>query len=122
MSLERWILSAPRSVARAAATATPDREEQWMLRQAREVRLTYVREVLDRGGSEVHKQMWMLRQPDHVRISFVEEVLEPAAASLSNEPTTMRSRWRPGQRRRSAAGANGSNASTRRPRRNSAGG
>ena len=79
VSLERWILSAPKSVARAAASATPDPEEQWMLRQPRAVRVSYVREVLDRGGSEVHKQMWMLRQPDEVRHSFVREVLEPQA-------------------------------------------
>jgi hypothetical protein len=79
MGLERWILSAPRSVARAAAGATPDPEERWMLRQPREVRMSYVREVLDRGGGAVHQQIWMLRQPDAVRLSFVAEVLEPAA-------------------------------------------
>jgi hypothetical protein len=83
MGLERWILSAPQSVARAAAGATPDPEERWMLRQPRPVRVSYVREVLDRGGHDVHKQIWMLRQPDSVRLSYVAEVLEPAAGNAS---------------------------------------
>jgi hypothetical protein len=77
MGLERWILRAPPSVARAAAGATTDPEERWMLRQPRSVRVSYVREVLERGGTEEHKQIWMLRQPDHVRESFIAQVLAP---------------------------------------------
>jgi hypothetical protein len=83
MGVERWILRSPASVARAAAGATPDPEERWMLRQPRAVRMTYVREVLDRGGSDALKQIWMLRQPESVRESFIAAVLEPAARPVS---------------------------------------
>ena len=46
-----------------------------MLRQPLEVRRSYVREVLDRGGSDAHEQAWMLRQPDAVRYAYIDEVL-----------------------------------------------
>ncbi|MCW3066520.1 MAG: hypothetical protein JWN32_3692 [Solirubrobacterales bacterium] len=77
MGVESWILRAPASVARAAAGATADPEERWMLRQPRAVRISYVREVIDRGGADEHKQIWMLRQPEQVRESFIAEVLAP---------------------------------------------
>jgi hypothetical protein len=77
MGVERWILRAPASVARAAAGATTDPEERWMLRQPRWVRMSYVRDVVERGGTEAHKQIWMLRQSEDVRESFIAEVLEP---------------------------------------------
>jgi hypothetical protein len=49
-----------------------------MLRQAKSVRASYVREVLDRGGDiELRSQIWMLGQSDPVRESYAREVLEP---------------------------------------------
>jgi hypothetical protein len=73
----RRMLLAPNLVSRAAARAASAREEAWMLSQPREVRESYVREVVDRGEDAVHAEMWMLRQSDAVRHSYVREVLEP---------------------------------------------
>lgn len=47
-----------------------------MLRQPREVRQSYVRQVLSgRGDLDVLAEIWMLRQPEHVRESYIAEVL-----------------------------------------------
>ena len=43
-----------------------------MLVQPGEVRQSFVREVLEKGGSE---EAWLLLQPDEVRRSYVAEVL-----------------------------------------------
>jgi hypothetical protein len=48
-----------------------------MLSQPREVRQSYVREVVDRGEDPLHAEIWMLRQPEAVRSSYIREVLEP---------------------------------------------
>jgi hypothetical protein len=71
-------LRAPALVRRAAATQARDPVEQWMLRQPKHVRTSYVAEVLDRGGDERLAEIWMLRQPEAVRESYIEEVLLPA--------------------------------------------
>jgi hypothetical protein len=47
-----------------------------MLRQPRHVRVSYLREVVERGGGEALQQKWMLLQSDEVRRSYVVEVLE----------------------------------------------
>jgi hypothetical protein len=73
----RRVLLAPNLVSRAAARAASAREEAWMLAQPRDVRQSYVREVVDRGDDPVHAEIWMLRQADEVRLSYVREVLEP---------------------------------------------
>jgi hypothetical protein len=78
--LARRVLLAPNVVARAAARATAEREQAWMLCQPRSVRESYVREVVDRGEDPVHAEIWMLRQPRAVRESYVREVLEPELA------------------------------------------
>jgi len=77
----RRILLAPNLVSRAAARAAGAREEAWMLSQPREVRHSYVREVLERGGDPLHAEIWMLRQPDRVRHSYIREVLDPQLKS-----------------------------------------
>jgi hypothetical protein len=77
--LERTILLAPDAVARRAAAYAPDREQAWMLRQSREVRVSFYREAFGRG--ETAERAWMLRQPDHVRESYVSEVLEGAESA-----------------------------------------
>jgi hypothetical protein len=77
----RSILLAPGPLARAAALGATTREQCWMLAQPREVRRSYVEQVLDRPG-DAHAQMrWMLAQPDAVRHSYVNAVLahDPAA-------------------------------------------
>lgn len=75
--LARHVLRAPAFVRRAAARAAATVEERWMLAQPRPVRESYVREVIDRGGSERLAEIWLLRQPESVRESYVVEVLEP---------------------------------------------
>jgi len=72
--LERTILLAPDAVARRAAQYAPDREQRWMLRQSRAVRVSYCRMAFERG--ELAERAWLLRQPDAVRESYVNEVLE----------------------------------------------
>jgi hypothetical protein len=75
--LARMMLRAPDFVRRAAASQARAPEEQWMLRQSRKVRESYVRDVLDRGGDPRLTEIWMLRQPSAVRESYVREILEP---------------------------------------------
>jgi len=53
-------------------------QERWMLGQSKEVRRSYVAEVVDASGDpELLGQIWMMRQSDPVRKSYVSEVLEP---------------------------------------------
>ncbi len=48
-----------------------------MLAQSKEVRRSYVEEVIDAPGDpELVAQIWMMRQSDEVRESYVSEVLE----------------------------------------------
>ena len=76
-ALARTVLLGPDFVARAAARGATSREEAWMLCQPREVRESYVREVVDRGEEPLRAEIWMLRQSNAVRDSYVREVLEP---------------------------------------------
>jgi hypothetical protein len=71
------VLRAPALVRRAAARQARDPVEQWMLRQPRPVRASYVAEVLEKGGDERLAEVWMLRQPEAVRESYINEVLVP---------------------------------------------
>lgn len=75
--LARSVLLAPDAVARAAAAATRDREQRWMLNQPRRVRASFARAVLDHDHQALRAEMWMLRQDDDVRESYVRTVLEP---------------------------------------------
>jgi hypothetical protein len=70
------VLLGPASVRKAAARRATDQRERWMLLQSDEVRRSFVREVLEGGGSE---EAWMLLQPDEVRESYVLEVLDEDA-------------------------------------------
>jgi hypothetical protein len=72
------VLLGPDVLSRAAASRTNLPEEQWMLRQSKAVRASYVREVLDKGGDvELRSQIWMLGQSEQVRESYARDVLEP---------------------------------------------
>ena len=72
----RTILLAPGAVAKAAALAAKTAEERWMLAQPRDVRRSYVEEVLDRPNDRNAQERWMLRQPDAVRLSYIRDVLD----------------------------------------------
>ena len=72
----RTILLAPAAIAKAAALAATTPEERWMLAQPRDVRRSYVEEVLDRPDDERAQERWMLRQPDAVRLSYIQDVLD----------------------------------------------
>ena len=73
---EKQILLAPDVVARAAAPMAPLPEQQWMLRQSRDVRRSFCEEVFGRDDEEFHQQVWMLHQPRELRESYAREVLE----------------------------------------------
>ena len=74
----RRLLLAPGPIARAAALAAQTAEERWMLCQSREVRRSYVEEVVDRPEDENAEERWMLVQSDDVRLSYVRDVLDAA--------------------------------------------
>ena len=76
--LARQILRAPAFVRNAAARQARHPVEQWMLRQPRSVRASYVTEVIEKGGDEKLAEIWMLRQPEAVRESYIRGVLAPA--------------------------------------------
>jgi len=75
-SPERSLLLAPGPVARAAARMARAPEQRWMLCQPREVRRSYVAEVLDRPDQQNAAEIWLLRQPSAVRASYVRDVLQ----------------------------------------------
>jgi hypothetical protein len=78
-TLARTVLLGPDFVARAAARRAASPEESWMLCQPREVRESYVRDVVDRGDESVHAEIWMLRQSRAVRESYIRDVLHHKA-------------------------------------------
>ena len=73
--VEREVLLAPDVIARGAAAIADGAARQWMLSQPRQVRRSYVHDVLDQGDDETSRQRWMLRAPDSVRESYLELVL-----------------------------------------------
>jgi hypothetical protein len=78
----RRVLLAPGAIARAAALVITSREQRWMLYQSREVRGSYVEDVVDRADDPHAEERWMLSQTDAIRLSYVDDVLahDPAAA------------------------------------------
>ena len=72
---ERRILTAPATVARAAAKVAALPEQRWILLQSREVRRSYAEEVFGRPDEALQQQIWMLRQAQAVRESYIAEVL-----------------------------------------------
>ena len=71
----RQVLLAPSAVTRALASADQDPERRWMLKLPRDVRRSFVEQVLDAGGGRLAQERWMLLQDDDVRLGYVEEVL-----------------------------------------------
>jgi hypothetical protein len=76
----RDVLLAPDIVCRAAAMATSDPAQRWMLLQPRQVRASYVRDVLDVRGGPREQRIWMLRAPDAVRHSYLRHVARATGA------------------------------------------
>jgi hypothetical protein len=75
--LERAVLTGPDVLARAAARATSQPEQRWLLRQPRAVRCSFVEEVVDRRDEANAAERWMLLQRRPVREAYVREVLDP---------------------------------------------
>jgi hypothetical protein len=72
----RLALLAPDAVVHRLAGREADPERRWLLAQPREVRASFVREVLDGPGDRRAQERWLLLQDDAVRRSFVAEVLD----------------------------------------------
>jgi hypothetical protein len=72
----RAILLAPAAVTKAVAFAVSTAQERWMLAQPRDVRRSYVEQVLDRPDDPNAQERWMLLQSDAVRHSYVKDVLD----------------------------------------------
>jgi hypothetical protein len=75
---ERSVLLAAGPVARAASRAASKPEQRWMLTQPREVRRSFVAQVIDAGGTRLAQERWMLLQDDDVRASYADKVLRTA--------------------------------------------
>ena len=74
---EKKVLAAPDAIARAAAALAADEEQRWMLRLPREVRRSFITEVLERGqGRREAQERWLLLADEATRRSYVDEVLD----------------------------------------------
>jgi hypothetical protein len=77
-STQRTVLLAPDLIAAAARGATDDPQAKWLLGQPRDVRTSYVHDVIDaKGDKDLLSQKWLLGQSDGVRASYVSDVLQP---------------------------------------------
>jgi hypothetical protein len=74
--LERAVLTGPDVIARAAARTVEAPEQRWLLRQPREVRCSFVEQVIDRPDDPNAAERWMLLAPQAVRRSYVKDVLD----------------------------------------------
>ena len=75
---QRWILGRPREVRRSFLQDVVEEggdQERWMLLQHDEVCRSYVDEVLAVEATPDRQTIWLLRQPRGVRVSYVREVL-----------------------------------------------
>jgi hypothetical protein len=80
-STERSALLSPDFVARAAASATSDPQAKWLLNQPKQVRESYVNDVLDKPGDRtLLSTAWLLGQSAPVRESYVQDVVQPQLA------------------------------------------
>lgn len=89
----RAVLGGPDFIAHRLAGSQSDPQQRWMLRRPRDVRRSFLRDVIEGGGDQ---ERWMLLQPDTVCSSYVEEVLrhesEPdrQAIWLLSQPRSVR--------------------------------
>ena len=78
--MDKAVLLGPTALARAAALAARQPEERWLLRQPRQVRASYVKDVLEADGRPNAEEIWMLRRSKAVRESYIREVLDAGSA------------------------------------------
>jgi hypothetical protein len=93
--IAREVLLGPDLVARSAARVASDRQQRWMLSQPREVRRSYVEQVMDRKAGSVSDRQtaWMLRAPESVRRSYLAEAADaptPATRWMLTQPDAVR--------------------------------
>jgi hypothetical protein len=77
----RWLLRRPRDVRRsflAEVIESGGDEERWMLLRDRETRESYVRDVLEAAQPPDRQAIWLLSQAEKVRRSYVEQVIDAA--------------------------------------------
>jgi len=74
----RTVLRGPDLFTRALAATVADPERRWLLSRPRELRRSFVEQVIDNGAGVAEQRRWMLEQDDDVRGSYVAEVLERA--------------------------------------------
>jgi hypothetical protein len=67
----RAVLTGPDFVARGFAATEKDPQRRWILRRPREVRRSFVKDVIDKAGDQ---ERWMILQDDDTRHSYIEEV------------------------------------------------
>ena len=75
----RWLLRRPRDVRRSFLEDVIEdggHEERWMLLADRETRESYVRDVLEEAKQPDRQAIWLLRQAEKVRRSYVEQVID----------------------------------------------
>ena len=73
--MDKAVLLGPAPMARAAALAAKRPEERWLLRQPRQVRVSYVKHVIEAPEDPHAEEIWMLRRAKAVRESYIHEVL-----------------------------------------------
>lgn len=72
----RAVLGGPDFLARRVASSQSDPQQRWMLARPRELRRSFLHEVVEGGGDQ---ERWMLLQSDEVCRSFADEVLSQQA-------------------------------------------
>ncbi|RKQ90986.1 hypothetical protein C8N24_0802 [Solirubrobacter pauli] len=68
----RAVLGGPDFLARRVAGSQSDPQQRWMLARPRDLRRSFLHEVVEGGGDQ---ERWMLLQSDEVCRSFADEVL-----------------------------------------------
>ena len=75
----RWLLRRPREVRRSFLEDVIEGgadEERWMLLADRETRSSYVADVLEADDKPDRQAIWLLGQAEKVRRSYVEQVID----------------------------------------------
>jgi len=68
----RAVLGGPDFIARRVAGSQSDPQQRWLLGRPREVRRSFLHDVVEEGGDQ---ERWMLLQDETVCRSYVDEVL-----------------------------------------------
>ena len=77
---QRRVISAPRPITLPLSRLTRDPEQRWMLSLPRSVRKSFLHDVID-GPPIAHlDEFWMIRQTPEVRMSYIRNVLNRPGA------------------------------------------